>query len=83
MFALIDRQLLRDKANLTLPTLSTYNMAYSDFTAYELTKKFGIKFRAENLFPIIQPIQPSQWLLESLKRGQNLGFGSENHGQSG
>jgi hypothetical protein len=52
-------------------------MAYSDFTASELTKKFGIKFRAENLFPMIQPIQPSQWLIESLKRGQNLGFGSE------
>ena len=52
-------------------------MAYSDFTAIDLTKKFGIKFRAENLFPSIQPVQPSSWLKESLERGQNLGFGSE------
>ena len=52
-------------------------MAHIDFTAIGLTKKFGIKFRTENLFPSIQPVQPSQWLKESLERGQNLGFGSE------
>lgn len=52
-------------------------MAHIDFTAIDLTKKFGIKFRAENLFPSIQPVQPSQWLKESLEHGQNLGFGSE------
>jgi hypothetical protein len=52
-------------------------MAYSDFTALELTKKFGVRFRAEELFPNLPLIKPSQWLLESLERGQNLGFGSE------
>lgn len=52
-------------------------MAYSDFTAKDLTKKFGIKFHAENLFPAQPEIPPTPWLLESLKRGQELGFGSE------
>ncbi|MCU0444691.1 MAG: hypothetical protein MUE85_07205 [Microscillaceae bacterium] len=52
-------------------------MAYSDFTALDLTRKFGVKFRAEVLFPDLQPLKPSQWLIESLERGQNLGFGSE------
>lgn len=52
-------------------------MAYGDFTAIELSKKFGIKFKAAALFPNIEPITPSAWLLESLARGQSLGFGSE------
>ncbi|TAG18120.1 MAG: hypothetical protein EAZ32_14675 [Cytophagia bacterium] len=52
-------------------------MAYSDFTALELTRKFGIKFSSEVLFPNAKPIIPSQWLVEGLARGQSLGFGSE------
>jgi hypothetical protein len=52
-------------------------MAYSDFTSLELSKKFGIKFKAKTLFPDIKLIKPSQWLIESLERGQNLGYGSE------
>jgi hypothetical protein len=52
-------------------------MAYSDFTASELTKKFGIKFRAENLFPKFQKITPTNWLQETLRKGKELGFGSE------
>lgn len=52
-------------------------MAYGDFTAIELVKKFGIKFKAQTLFPNIRPITPSAWLSESLERGQSLGFGSE------
>ncbi len=52
-------------------------MAYSDFTSIELSKKFGIKFKAKVLFPKLKPIVPSAWLIESLERGQNLGFGSE------
>jgi hypothetical protein len=52
-------------------------MAYGDFKAQEIVKKFGIKFRAANLFSKVVPIAPSGWLTESLARGQNLGFGSE------
>ena len=52
-------------------------MAYSNFTATDLRKKFGIKFKAENLFPSIEPVLPSQWLLEALKKGNEAGFVSE------
>ncbi len=52
-------------------------MAYSDFTAKDLTKQFGIKFRAENLFPALRPLPPSAWLLEALEKGQELGYASE------
>jgi len=52
-------------------------MAYSDFTSLDLIQKFGIKFNAEHLFPNVSPIEPSDWLKESLVRGQDSGFGSE------
>ena len=52
-------------------------MAYSDFSAAEVVKRFGIKFRAENLFPDAAPMVPSAWLKEALKIGTELGFGSE------
>lgn len=52
-------------------------MAYSDFTARELMTKFSIKFTADNLFPEVSTLPPSDWLTEALKRGQELGFSSE------
>jgi len=52
-------------------------MAYSDFTALELKRRFGIRFRAEPLFPTLTEIQPSAWLQETLRLGQELGFNSE------
>jgi len=52
-------------------------MAYSDFTSLDLTRKLGIEFHAEHLFPNVKPIEPSAWLKESLERGENSGFGSE------
>lgn len=54
-------------------------MASPNFTAKDLSKKFGIKFRAEHLFqPLDTPkIQPSNWLKETLMRGQRIGFSSE------
>ena len=52
-------------------------MAYSDFTAKDLKKKFGLRFRAENLFPDLQPVPPSAWLREALEKGQELGYASE------
>lgn len=52
-------------------------MAYSDFTALDLTQKFGIKFRAEKLFQNVAEAAPSDWLIEALERGRELGFASE------
>jgi hypothetical protein len=52
-------------------------MAYGDFTAIDLIKKFGIKFRAENLFPNIHLVKPTEWLLLALEKATALGFGSE------
>ncbi|MCB1190599.1 MAG: hypothetical protein H7A23_19905 [Leptospiraceae bacterium] len=52
-------------------------MAYGDFTAVDLIKKFGIKFRAENLFQDVKPIEPTEWLTSALRRATELGFGSE------
>ncbi|MFK7946887.1 MAG: hypothetical protein AB8G11_04805 [Saprospiraceae bacterium] len=54
-------------------------MAYTNFTARDLTKKFGIKFRAEHLFEKmnVPKVEPSSWLKETLSRGQRIGFSSE------
>lgn len=52
-------------------------MAYSDFTVFDLRQQFGAHFRAETLFPNLVPIEPSEWLQESLHKGQQLGFNSE------
>lgn len=54
-------------------------MVFTNFTARDLTKNFGIKFRAEHLFDklSIKDKKPSSWLIETLKRGQRIGFSSE------
>lgn len=53
-------------------------MASSDFTLDRLIREFGVKVRGErSLFFNIAPIAPSPWLLESLERADNVGFGSE------
>ena len=52
-------------------------MAYSDFTAIELSKKFGVKFRAENIFIDFALVEPTEWLHETLRKGRELGFASE------
>jgi hypothetical protein len=53
-------------------------MAYSDFTLDRLIREFGVKVRGErSLFPAAAPIEPSAWLIESLQRANNVGFGSE------
>ena len=52
-------------------------MAYTDFTVFDLRQQFDIHFRAEDLFPAVAPIEPSQWLQQSLKIGQEVGFNSE------
>lgn len=53
-------------------------MAYSDFTLDRLIREFGVTVRGErSLFPDAPPVEPSPWLLESLHRANNIGFGSE------
>ncbi len=52
-------------------------MAYNNFTKKDLGDKLGIKFYEKNLFPDINPIEPSEWLITSIKRGESLGFNSE------
>lgn len=52
-------------------------MAYPDFSAVDLQQLFGVRFRAETLFPDLTPIEPSAWLRETLRKGQELGFNSE------
>lgn len=52
-------------------------MAYSDFSAIDLIRRFGIKFGAKDLFPGISEVMPTPWLIEALKKGNELGFGSE------
>ncbi len=52
-------------------------MAYSDFTALELKRRFGIQFLAKPMFLDLAPLEPTPWLLDTLRRGQELGFGSE------
>ena len=52
-------------------------MAYSDFTAYDLRQKFGIKYKAMDLFSHSNSIEPSDWLIETLRKGKELGYGSE------
>lgn len=53
-------------------------MAYSDFTLTRLIREFDVKVRGvRSLFTDVPPIEPSPWLLESLARANNIGFGSE------
>jgi hypothetical protein len=52
-------------------------MAYSDFTSVDLIQKFGIRFQAQRLFANASAIEPTGWLTEALKKGRELGFGSE------
>jgi len=52
-------------------------MAYTDFTVFDLRQQFDVQFRAETLFPNLAPIEPTTWLLEALRKGQELGFNSE------
>ena len=53
-------------------------MAYSDFTLDRLIQDFGVDVSGErNMFAGASPVEPSPWLTESLKRADNMGFGSE------
>ena len=52
-------------------------MAYSDFTAMQLAHRFGVKFKGVSLFATAPELAPTAWLLETLRKGKDLGFGSE------
>ncbi len=51
-------------------------MAYSDFTASELSKRFGVTFKKQELFADVKPIKPSDWLIENIKNAIDVGFDS-------
>ena len=53
-------------------------MAYCDFTLDRLIQEFGVEVRGErSMFAGAAPVAPSAWLIESLQRANNTGFGSE------
>jgi hypothetical protein len=54
-------------------------MAYANFSKDDLKKKFGVKIKDGSPFNDneIQPIAPSSWLIETLRRLQNIGFSTE------
>lgn len=53
-------------------------MAYRDFTFEDLESKFGIKQTTKQLFTQkIVAVEPSAWLLESLKRASNSSLTTE------
>jgi len=53
-------------------------MAYSDFTLDRLIREFDVQVvGARHLFVGVPAVEPSGWLLETLQRAKNVGFGNE------
>jgi hypothetical protein len=52
-------------------------MIYSDFTIFDLRRKFGIKDTKKELFGIIEPVSASKWLQHALILQQKLPINSE------
>ncbi len=52
-------------------------MAYSEYTLLRIEEDFGIKNQIESLFPDVEPILPSEWLLNSLQIAKELPVRSE------
>ncbi len=53
-------------------------MAYSDFTLDRLIQEFGVEVQGmRSMFADASEVEPSAWLIESLQRANNTGFGSE------
>jgi hypothetical protein len=52
-------------------------MAYSDFTLEMLEQNFGVQNRVERLFAPMPAIEPSAWLVQSLKIAQELPMRTE------
>jgi hypothetical protein len=51
--------------------------SYSKFTIDEVLDSFSLKEELKPLFPDFQPIEPSDFILKSLKRGHDTAFMSE------
>ena len=52
-------------------------MAYSDFTLDRLQEEFGIQNQRHPLFPVVEPITPSDWLAEELRVALEMPVRSE------
>jgi hypothetical protein len=52
-------------------------MAYSQFTYDKIRKELGIQDIPQLLFTDIHPILPSNWLIETLKKGESMAYFSE------
>lgn len=52
-------------------------MAYSEYTLLQIEEEFGIKNQITNLFDKIDPIEPSDWLLNLLQIAKELPVKSE------
>lgn len=51
--------------------------SYSDLTIEDLKNNFGLALAGEDLFAKAKPIQPGDWLIETLDKGKSLFFVSE------
>lgn len=52
-------------------------MAYPNFTAQDLTRRFGLHFASEDVFGAAPAVEPTPWLTDTLRLDQAMGFGSE------
>jgi hypothetical protein len=52
-------------------------MAYTDFTLDRLQEEFGIQNQQHRLFPQVEPIHPSDWLIDELQVADELPVRSE------
>jgi hypothetical protein len=43
-------------------------MAYRDFKLTDLQKNFGVSMRSAQLFPTIKPIEPTDWLIQTIQK---------------
>lgn len=51
-------------------------MAYRDFSLEGLLLTFGLTEESDRLFPDVTPAEPSDWLQETLRLGQDFGLKS-------
>jgi hypothetical protein len=49
-------------------------VTYTDFSVLQLTQRFGVKFQAEELFPNLELVEPTDWLKETLRKGMELRY---------
>jgi hypothetical protein len=52
-------------------------MAFTDFSFETAVKTFNLEVSRDGLFTDVPEVTPSGWLLETLKRGQDVAFNSE------